>query len=585
MLKSLQRFWIITIVICLILGAFFSYIYFQDHAWGTWGDDSAGYIYLWGKMDQNKDLVYQEPLTVAALKFFGNEKLARWTTPTHHEIISPSGYVASKYPIGLSQIMLLFSRLFQDDKAIYYVLPLLATINLILVYLISLIFFKDIKYKHFFSLLPAFMLGLASLYYNYAISQPMREIPSMFFLLAGYLFLLLAVEYYGSQNQKKDKIFFYTLIILASLFAGYSLNVRETSIMILPAFLIMLFSISNRNAEPQEKNKNIKFKIKLALLALLMLIIAYIPSFINSADITQFKEKFRAKDITSIAITSNFDHISSFSLQNVFNNQGKFRPGRGALPHYWGVMNDNLAVWPCFIVLAIIGLYSIYKKNKWLSASLLLWILGVLIIFSLWINPYSRYILPLFPILAICGSYGLYAVCFKIVPHFFKNKRLQFLVCLIILLSLIISYLPAIIDIKTNFNENEDGEEKLVFKAISENDLFSLKGLGEKIYTDNKTDKPPLVVFSGTWQYGISETFEAHTGIQGIHMPLEDKKNVFDKEQVKDFFTQEVFPNYNVYFWIDATSKSNSVDFINYFKVQPKYSYSLTFANPTIYGN
>ncbi len=107
---------LITIVFIIVISLFFGWLYLAQHSWGTWGDDSAGYIYLWGLMDQGKPLVYQEPLTVQALEFFGDEKLARWTTPTHHEIISPSGYIASKYPIGLSLLMYLPGKI--NDAAI-----------------------------------------------------------------------------------------------------------------------------------------------------------------------------------------------------------------------------------------------------------------------------------------------------------------------------------------------------------------------------------------------------------------------------------------------------------------------------------
>ena len=557
--------WIITIIICILIGAVFGYLYFHNHSFGTWGDDSAGYIYLWGKLDQGKPLVYQEPLTVKALEFFNDEKLARWTTPTHHEIISPSGYIASKYPIGLSLIMYVFSTAFNSDLAIYYVLPVLAAANLILVFLIANIIFINNKYKHFLSLLASSILGLATIYYEYAISQPMREIPSMFFMLFGYYIFLL----WFTHQEKTKKTILWVVFALALFILGLSLNIRETSLVVIPAFAVLTVILWNKK---HNKKQNIKNYLKITGLAVAMFIVAVIPTIYNSYKISEHKEKFKKKDISSIAITSNFDHISSFSISNIFDNSGKFRPGRGALPHYWDIMNKMSAL-PYFIILAIIGLIYLHKRNKWLSASLLLWMLGFLAIFSLWVNPYSRYILPLFPILAILASFGLYKLITKIVPYYFKSKKTQTIIGVIIILSLVSVYYPVLADIRTEYFV----DNTMVYKAITQDDLNNLKDLSNNITNSPSLPaRAPLVIFSGTWQYGISETFEAHTGIQAIRMPVE-QKYTFETDKVKQFFDETLLSDYNVYIWMDETTKAASLEFLENFTLEEKYKYSFSF--------
>ena len=104
--KSLIH-WLIGGVIIAAIVLLFGIIYFDDHAWGTWGDDSAGYIYLAGRMIQDKPLVYHDDLAQMGFDFFGDEKLARWLTPTHHEFINQEGWIASKYPVGASLLLAL----------------------------------------------------------------------------------------------------------------------------------------------------------------------------------------------------------------------------------------------------------------------------------------------------------------------------------------------------------------------------------------------------------------------------------------------------------------------------------------------
>lgn len=551
--------WIISAFICLLLCALFGYLYFDNHAFGAWGDDSAGYIYLWGRLDQNKSLVYQEPLTVKALDFFQDEKLARWTTPTHHEIISPSGYLASKYPIGLSLLLFLFSSIFRSDIAIYYAVPTLAVFIIILVYLIGNFIFKNIKYKFLLSATAALIVGLSTLFYEAAVSQPMREIPSIFFILFGYYCLLRAIESRRYGVHEGFGVLFYILIILSFLSFGFSINIRETSLIILPVFLLLFFQLS------ENKKENIKTIIKLSLFSMVILVVGLLPTIINSVKISQYKEKFKKKDVTSIAITSNFDHIRSFNFSNILNNNGKFKSGeQGGLGHYWRIMKEFSAV-PYFLLLVLIGFIFLYQKNKWLFLSLAWWVISVILIFSLWINPYSRYILPIFPILAIMAAYGLYNLFVQMIPMLFQQKKWQYLVCFLVVFSLIISYQPVVASILANLKLPK--EETLVYKSISNDDLLILKEINNKIKTTmspslpTRADNASVLIFTGAWQYGISETLEAHTGLPAMRMPLEQKFK-FNDEKVKEFFNKNILSDYLAYIWLDTTTKPETRDWL-----------------------
>lgn len=566
-MKYKSFFW--QLIICLVIGGVFSFIYFYNHAFGTWGDDSAGYIYTWGRMQNQQPLVYQDSLTKQALDFFQVEKQARFAAPTHQEIISPSGYLASKYPIGLSILMYLISQISGHDYFIYYLIPALAVLCLLLVYLISVQLFQHLKFHKLLAILPALMLGLSIVFYEYTVAQPMRDIAALFFILASFYFVQLAVK---AKIANKNLIF-YLLLVLAVFSFGYSINIRETSFIMAPAYLILLWQTINK---ADERKKKIKYILKISVLSFFVLIIALLPSIINSVDISKYKEKFKKKDITSVAITSNFDHITSFSVDNLFHNNGKFKPGKGGLAYYWQIMNE-ITPWPAFMAFAALGFYFLFKKNKLLSLSLLYWFLSVLAIFALWINPYNRYIIPLFPVLCILAVYGLTMFCNKVLPIFFNNKKIIYLVMILIAASLVISYEPVISEINKDMRGlNEDGERILIYKAISRADLNNLKQIGDNIKKEN-ADKKPLVVFSGSWQHGISETFSAHNNIQAIRMPLEQNRYNFDEEKVKEFFNNSIINNYHVYIWVDKTSDTKVWDLIKLYNYQLKEKYYFSF--------
>lgn len=557
----MKKSWIISIFLVVILSVGFSLVYFCNHAYGSWGDDSPGYIYLWGRLAQHKPLVYYSELTKKALDFFADEKLARWTTPTHHQIISPKGYLASKYPIGLSLLMYLFSWFTQNDTAIYWVLPACAVSCIILVYLIALKLFQEMpKYwRHSLAGLAGILLGINGLFYSYAVSQPMREIPSILFLLLSFYIILWALEKYG-----KSKVF-YALVVLGMLSYGFSINIRETSVIAAPLFLILLGELWQKTAT---KKANIKAYSIILGFALLGLIIGLIPSIINSVQITKYKEKFKKKDITSIAITSNFDHLSSFGIQNIFNNQGKFKPGRGGLNYYWQII-QQFSDAAFFLVLVVLGLIYLFKARPWLAGSLLWWLLSFLGIFCLWINPYSRYIMPLFPILAILGAYGLYIFSIKIIPRFFSNKKIIYGVQVLTLGIMLVSLYPNLLIIQDNLTQ-----KTLLNKSISKTDLTQLKDLGGKLNAEND-----LLILTGDWEYGISETLEAHTGVQAIRFPLEMKRYDFNPEKVAEFFKQMEADYNNLYFWVDATTSAKTNDWLQtyYPQLTAVYNYRFSF--------
>src|SRR3990167_1347334 len=390
------------IIAALIL--FFGFLFFSNRAFGSCGDDSPGYIYLTHKIFFNKPLVYQDALVERGLDFFHKPARADFLAPRHHTIISPDGFVASIYPVGLSFLMVIPVLFTGNLDDIYFVLPFFAVATLVLVYGIAYILVRRWRYSFLIAFLSALALGLSTLYENYGISQPMREIPSIFFLLLALWFLLLLKEY----TPKKPV--FYVLLALSAISLGFSFNIRETGIILMPAFFMVGLSVA------RSYGWTWKGFILPALVFCLFLVGTLSLTVWNSAQISAHSVSFDSGTDAPVLL-SNIDHLESFSLRNIYDNQGKFRPGEGGIVHYWGVI-QAMSPLPFWFVLVVFGcVVYMYRGSKLVGGAFILWAGGVILLFSMWINPYSRYILPAFPMFAFFGAVGLVSAFFLITDH------------------------------------------------------------------------------------------------------------------------------------------------------------------------
>lgn len=544
------------LITALVVG--FGVLYFNDHAWGTWGDDSAGYIYLAGRMVQGEPLVYQDELATKGIEYFGDEKLARWLTPTHHQFINPNGTIASKYPIGASLVLYAASVLAGDSRAFYYVIPTLATVNLVLLYILGLQLFRFSRFRHVIAGLSAFGLGISNLYYDYAIAQPMREIPSITFMLLSALLL------FGLRAENR-----WVKVLPAAgsaLAFGMAFNIRETAAMITPALAVLAFGLLWQ--KKLSIKENFKKAAPYAAVFFITSVIAIIPTIMNSIDISQNKVAFKARDTGNVVLLSNIGHLETLTFSNIFNSEGKFRPGKGSLEHYIDVMERAVPL-PYFLALVGLGLILLWRKSRMEAAFLFLWCFGILLIFSMWINPYSRYILPMFPMLMLLAVYGGVGFFVELAPKLFSRKSLQALMLLAVIGAGVFAYQPKVLDAQENLQE-----DVYRFKAISRNDLEQLYDIGEKLEGEKA-----VLLFTGDWQYGTSETLEAHTGLKTIRFPY-DQRFVFDKEET-DAFLEQLIEEYELYVWLDGTSSIEAVEWAANYTKETVWEGDFTFQPET----
>ncbi len=565
----MQKRWtslIVSAVLFAMLTGVAGFVYFNDHAWGTWGDDSAGYIFLAGRLFSHQPIVYQDELATAGLKFFDTEKQARWLLPTHHEFINPDGTSASKYPLGASILYWLAAVLVHSSHGFYIVTPLLAAISIGLVYILAVLLWPNSRWRHLIGVFAGVMLATAELYYDYAIAQPMREIPSITFLLLAAIAQLLALR--AVQAKRQWPAVAWCMVLGVSF--GMAINVRETSALLWPLFMI---SAVGSLWEPGHSVRSLFKRLWIPIVAVsVSLLLALAPTIYDAVLISTHKVPFKTHDTSSVVILPNIDHLDSFSPDNLFAANGKFQPAAGGLKYYWNTLTKAISL-PAWFVLIGIGLWSLWRRSRWTAVWLGSWMLSLFVIFSLWINPYSRYILPLLPIAMLLSAAGVVVLWTELLPRWFGQGRLNqawMWVCRVLIIVIaIVSYQTPVTDMVHNIPK-----ELHRFKAISQTDLTGLEQIGSTL----KTQSPkPVLMFSGDWQYGTSETLEAHTAVKTIRFPLEQRFD-FNPTQVNRFIDQ-VIPQhgYTLYVWADDSSSAKLFQWLTAHKATVVSTYQFTF--------
>lgn len=509
----------------LIVGGF-GFLFFQGRAFGAWGDDSPGYIYQATLLYANKPVVYYSELADVAFDYFEKPGDVRFVLPRHHRPLNRDGMIASKYPLGAGILMAGLGNIFQSESAFYLLVPLSTTAALGLIFILTYLILDKYKVsvRVLSASLAAILLGVSNLFYEYAFSQPMRDIPSLVFILGAFVLLVIA---------KKYRKVMWPLILVAGLSYGMSLNIRHTGIVVAPAFVIFLLSFF-----PKITREIWRPIVKMAVGFFLFVGVALIPTFINSYQISQHKISFET-DTSEVVIASNVDHLESLGLENLFDNQGKFRPGEGALPHYWKILN-RFSTLPLLMVFVLIGIISLAKKDKSATISFLWAGASIFGLFSLWINPYSRYILPTFPFVALFAGLGIVVglgYWLKVAPNS-KTKAVGIVLAVGTIFFLLSPSLDRIVE--------DFREPPLVNKALSREDFSTLKKIPGILNSNN-----PFLIMTGNWMFGLGEMIEGHDGIPHLRIPREG----ISLNEVSPFIEAEVFPRYDAFVWMDSSTR------------------------------
>lgn len=510
-----MKWWLIDGIIVLLLTVVSGVWLLWHHAYGAYGDDSPGYIYVAHQLMTSQSLVQQDPLVQDALAWFGEEPLARFVAPAHHEIISPAGWIVSRYPIGLSVLMAGVAKLTGDPLAIYLVVPVLA-VGVVLCTYLGAVWLLPVPapWKRISGIGAAIIVLGSYLFFSTSVAQPMREIPALFFYLISVLLFVKTKRWY--------------LVALAGMAFGYSMAIRETNVLLLLPLLLY-----HRRLRPW---------LFFALGAFLI----YLPFLWQAVTITQHKEAFREKDITSIAITSNIDHLQSFHISNLWNNQGKFKPGVGGLNQYWDVIKQ-FSAWPLFLLTILGGIVYLGKRHRPLARLLISWAVGIVVLFALWINPYPRYILPILPVLAWLSMIGAMYL-WEWFTRALSLKRMTSLILLVLLFgSFVAAYQPVLARRQDYLQTGTPQGRELTYT-----DLTTIQQAVALLQADAQTlGKPALLFMLGEAKGGLAETIMAHSTIRTIRFPNKDKEQPpFEKLQS---YIEHLRETYTIYLWYDSS--------------------------------
>lgn len=536
-MKPNQRWWLVDSVILLLLAIISGVWFLWHHAYGAYGDDAPGYIYSAHQLLAGEATVQQDVLVQDALAWFGDEQYARFVAPAHHEIIAPTGWITSRYPLGLSVLMALAAWISGTITGIYLVVPVFAVVVVLCTYL-GAVWLLPVPtvWKRLLGIGAAVIVLSCDLFAHYAVAQPMREIPSLGLFLIAMLVFCTTLRATGWKQALG--------IVVAGLAFGYSVGIRETSaILVLP---LIWFGISRVKQQ----------RWRVAGWFLLGAVIAYSWFIVQAVNITAHKEAFRDKDITSVAITSNIDHIQSLSITNLWDNQGKFKPGVGGLQQYWEVIN-KFSAWPLFLFCAVLGLVYIWRKDRALGRLLVSWTGCIVLLFGMWVNPYPRYVLPILPVLAwtsMVGTFALWQWC----ADLFQLRRGTDLALLgLMALGFVLANQPAIAERQEHVRTGAT-----VDRELTKADLDVVLQVGAAVTTDaQSTGKTPLLLMLGTTKGGLAETIMAHTQLRVIRFPSKDKEQP-PLDQLATYI-QHLDETYTLYLWYDPSVTANEQRFYN----------------------
>ena len=389
----------------------------------------------------------------------------------------------------------------------------------------------------------------------------MREIPSMVLLLLSALFFVPAIRAYAAAQklQRNSVIGFFIFGVLF----GLACTVRETSVVILPAFVVYAVMLTW-----QEKFnlKTLSIYIGQIWQGIAMIVIGFLigiaPIFWNAVQISTHNEPFKERDTGEVVVLSNINHLQTVSLTNVFESTGRYRPADGSLDQYWKVLN-RLSSLPFIPLFAIAGFgFLLFSRNREERAVAVLlggWVLGTLTIFSLWINPYSRYILPLIPIVLLLAAGGWLVF----LRHFIAPKlgnRFALVIGTLLVLSVVGSAIEPLRLMKIDHAVNEYPS-----RSLTAQDAKLLDDIAQtvKLQRDTQQDsaEKTIVFFTSPTRFGLSEVFMAHTGIRGARLPYEEEKDQPDPQMVDAFLEQLLKDGHALYIVVPVNPSIELVEF------------------------
>lgn len=474
---------------------FITALYLSNFSYGASGDDSPGYIFSAYKIKETGSSIYQDEI---AKVFIDNELKPEVAKPHwYYDLLNEKGFMAPMFPIGYPIIMATFSQIF-GEVGYYLVNPIISIIFLISFYCLLREIALFGKLANLFALVTVIFISINESFWLFTIYQPMRDnTPFLFMSLA------LLVFYHAI---KSDKLVLYGL---GGLFLGYAVNIRfETIILVIPLASLYLYS----KKEHFSTKKSFFVSVFFAIFLLVSTSMSIIE--IKNTNMLSYHSKYKSVDSLTNGGSTNSNQLdkilpSGLSLNNLFNNQGKYMAGEGSFIVYLNIILFEIFGY-YFIPFLIVGSIFLFINSR--SAFLLfsLWALVIFLFYSMWVNPYYRYIILAAPPLAV-----LYTSSFIGLFKYVKNEKTKIVALLILLIFTMINYTPSLL-VMEDYLEGKrpiPSPKSVTYQDFEKVSSFDLQPHYDVIITAGSTGD--MIGF-----------LEAHTGVKFIY--LGGVENPFD---------------------------------------------------------
>ncbi len=564
-MNILRRFADLILLGLLAALAFAAYV--PTHAYGATSGDSPGYLHNAGRLFRGLPLPYVDPLVKDGLAFFKDTKRAEWLVPQHSSVVNADGSVASKYPLGISLLMSWTAKLVGSDEGFYLVSPLAAVANVLLLYVLCRLAFRSLlplRIGQITAFCTALFYGATPLVFDHVVADPHRDIPATFFLLVSLVLL------FGARAYVRSFRVFVMIAVLSSVLLAFGLNVRETMVVALPAFLLLLIWSIRERLPSLWHPKAFGVAAACAIVAILTLL----PTILNSQRISAVRRLATLPHETLVStplpsdtvLLSNADHARSLGIRNLLDNQGRFHPGVGSLLYNWKSLKAGLKS-SLFLPLVFFGICWGLRQRKTRLQTTVLFLagFGIFTLFSFWVNPYARYILPAFPFLFLFAGLGTASFLLFLGKH--VSKPLGIAVGVLLLGTLGSVALPSLVDAV-----RADNVVSASNRPTSRTDLETVKRLSTDV--PGAPDKRVLLV-AGKFRTGVPEYIETHAhGLRAVPFPSTISVST---RLLFSYIDHLLDQGYAVSLWSDGSDASEISPLLDAFPSQLVGLYAFTF--------
>ena len=365
--------------------------------------DTAGYEFAARQITAGNGLAFDDPNNALVGKFF---------SPFAFQIKHLDDFrLYLGFPPGFPLLLALPGIITGSIETIHYVVPMLAAIGLLLTFFLS----NQLVENQWVALLGTIILAFMPIYWRFG-TEAWSEVPAMVFVLLGYIFYLRARNVDGTDQTKVG------YAILAGIALIYSLFVRYANI----TFLLSI-GMAELITGPKELLKPSKKWIFYGVL------------FVGLLGVLAFNHfYYGGVRLTSYSPENGWYNFPPFSIQYAF----------GASPiNGFSLIEAGKSLWENFSLLLLfipIGWWAFPRSFRLIVSLTVVSSIGLYAIYAFaptGIN--SRFLIPIFPFLAILAAQGVYVLLLK-----FHDYRLQGAIILILFLGLAWHLYPEITSLR-----------------------------------------------------------------------------------------------------------------------------------------